>query len=104
MTTHLSTAARLAKAAATADAITWGAQLERTARATAAVLVLLYCVAADLVVLTYRAGFELGRVVHQLNDRLADPVVLAAEARAAMQAWLEEQRAALLAFLLLEVA
>ena len=103
MTTHLSTAARLAQAAATADATTWGAQLERTARAAATVLVLLYCVAADLMALTYRAGFELGRAVHQLNDRLADPAALAAEARATMQAWLEQQRAALLAFLLLEV-
>ena len=104
MTTHLSTAARLAKAATTADATTWGAQLERTARATAAVLVLLYVIATDLVALTYRAGFELGAAVHRLNDRLADPAVLAAEARAAVQSWLETQRAALLAFLLLEVA
>lgn len=104
MTIHLSTAARLAQAAAAADATTWGAQLERTARAVAAALVLLYCVATDLVALIYRAGFELGAAVHRLNDRLADPAVLAAEARAARRAWLDEQRAALLAFLLLEVA
>lgn len=104
MNQSLSTAARLAQAAATADATTWGAQLERTARATTAVLVLIYCVAADLVALTYRAGFELGAAVHQLNDRLAAPVALAAEARSALRAWLEQQRAALLAFLLLEVA
>ncbi|NBV62637.1 MAG: hypothetical protein EBR73_16545 [Rhodobacteraceae bacterium] len=56
---------------ATADATAWGAQLHRTARAVAALLVLLYVIAADLVALTYRAGFELGRAVHQLNDRLA---------------------------------
>ena len=92
------------KTIATADATAWGAQLHRTARAVAALLVLLYVIAADLVALTYRAGFELGRAVHQLNDRLADPAALAAEARAAVRAWLKQQRAALLAFLLLEVA
>jgi hypothetical protein len=59
------------KTIATADATAWGAQLHRTARAVAALLVLLYVIAADLVALTYRAGFELGRAVHQLNDRLA---------------------------------
>lgn len=56
---------------ATADATTWGAQLHRTARAVAALLVLLYVIAADLAALTYRAGFMLGRAIHKLNDRLA---------------------------------
>ena len=58
------------KAIATADTTAWGAYLERTARATAAALVLPYVIAADLAVLTYRAGYALGRAVHQLNDRL----------------------------------
>ena len=56
---------------AAADATAWGAQLHRTARAVAALLVLLYVIAADLAVLAYRAGYALGRAVHQLNDRLA---------------------------------
>lgn len=99
MNLTLSTAVRLIQAAANSDD-----QLQRTARAFAALLVLLYVIVADLVTATYRAGFALGSAVHRLNDRLADPASLAAQARAAMQAWLEEQRASLLAFLLLEVA
>ena len=49
----------------------WGIYLHRTARAVAALLVLLYVIAADLTVLAYRAGYGLGRAVHRLNDRLA---------------------------------
>ena len=80
---------------ATADATTWGAQLYRTARAIAALLVLLYVIAADLAVLTYRAGYALGRAIHQLNDRLAGivpPVALPPVLRplAAMAAELEQ--------------
>ena len=49
----------------------WGIYLHRTARAIAALLVLVYVIAADLAVLAYRAGYGLGRAVHGLNDRLA---------------------------------
>ena len=49
----------------------WGIHLHRTARAVAALLVLIYVIAADLTVLAYRAGYGLGRAVHGLNDRLA---------------------------------
>jgi hypothetical protein len=49
----------------------WGTYMRRGARAAAALLVLLYVIAADLVVLTYSAGYSLGTAVHQLNDRIA---------------------------------
>jgi len=45
-----------------------GAHLERNARAVAAVLVLIYC-----------AGYECGRIVHQLNDFFAQLLPQSAE-------------------------
>lgn len=54
-----------------ADDAQWGRQLHRAARISAAALVLIAVITADLVVLTYRAGKAFGAALHRRNDQLA---------------------------------
>jgi hypothetical protein len=54
-----------------ADTTAWGCRLEAAARVLAPLLVLAWVIAADLVVLTYRAGRALGAAIHHRNNQLA---------------------------------
>jgi hypothetical protein len=93
------TVTKLLNQAVKTDCKTLGNQMMRIARISATVLVLIACIAAELILLTYYAGYALGSGVHELNDRLAKPKVLASEMRAMLLEWLQKQRAKLLAYL-----